>query len=89
LTVAFLSRGDKVGFEMLERTKSNPHPKYSWQQPLLDTLIERNRERLSNRIIEAERVISERLVQEPAEADEKLALAGAVIVLEALRHPNL
>jgi hypothetical protein len=74
---------------MLETTKSRPQPKYRWQQGIFDVLTERSRERVPDKLAAAEKVVSERLVEEPPDADENLALRGAVIILEALRHPNL
>ena len=74
---------------MRENTQSRPQPKYRWQQNIFDVLTERSRERLAGKLAAAEKVVSQRLIEEPRDADEKLALRGAVIVLEALRHPNL
>lgn len=74
---------------MLEMYKRRPSPKYAWQQALLDALKEQNCERLPERITAAEKLVSERLVQEPEDANEQLALRGAVIVLHTLQHPYL
>jgi hypothetical protein len=71
---------------MLEPTRLNPSLKYPWQQAVLDVLRESERERLPDKITEAERVLSARLHQEPADPDEQLALRGAEIALECARH---
>jgi len=62
--------------------------KYRWQRAVLAALREPQLELLPDKIAEAERAVSERLVQEVADPDERLALRGAVIALECVRHAN-
>jgi len=67
---------------MPERTSLHLNLKYSWQHAVVDALMEWNAELLPDKIAAAERVISERLVQERADADEQVALRGALIALD-------
>jgi hypothetical protein len=62
--------------------------KYWWQKAVLAALREAQVDLLPGKIAEAERVVSERLVQEVADPDERLALRGAVIALECVRHAS-
>jgi hypothetical protein len=63
--------------------------KYAWQQAVLDALREYDPERLLNKIMDAESAVSARLVQNPADPDERLALRGAVIALEYARNATV
>jgi len=72
---------------MLERLATNL--KYPWQQAVLDALKEDEPERRPCKIADAERAVSARLIQEVADPDERLALRGAVIALECVRHPTM
>ena len=60
--------------------------KYPWQEALIDALGEVEPKSLPDKIRLAERSLSERLVQDPTDPDERLALRGAVIALECLRQ---
>jgi hypothetical protein len=74
---------------MSERTRLAPNLKYPWQRAVLDALREFKPERLVDKITVAERAVSERLVQEPADPDEQLALRGAVIALACARNATM
>lgn len=74
---------------MPSQTPLHSSLKYSWQQSVVDVLREVDSERLPDKISEAERAVSARLVQQIADRDEQLALRGAVIVLECLRQVNV
>ena len=56
--------------------------KYSWQQAVLDALIEYHAERIRDKVSTAERAISGRLRQRPLELDELVALREALTALQ-------
>jgi hypothetical protein len=74
---------------MLEGKRLATNLKYPWQEAVLDALKEDKPERWPGKIAEAERAVSARLIEEVANPDERLALRGAVIALECLRHPTI
>jgi hypothetical protein len=71
---------------MISRTFLPSNYKYSWQQSVVDALLESDPQRLPDKVTDAQKAVSERLLQERADPDEQLALRGAVIVLEGLRQ---
>jgi hypothetical protein len=60
----------------------NPKLKYLWQQAVLDALIEYHADRIRDTIAAAERAISVRLHQRPADLEELLALRDALFTLQ-------
>ena len=74
---------------MLEQTRLATNLKYPWQQAVLDAFKEDEPERWPAKIADAERAVSARLIQEVADPDERLALQGAVVALECVRHPTM
>ena len=74
---------------MLKQTRLATNLKYPWQQAVLDALEEDEPKRRPGKIADAERAVSARLIEEVANPDERLALRGAVIALECLRHPSI
>jgi hypothetical protein len=74
---------------MTDRPRLAPNLKYPWQEAVLDALRQDEPKGLPDKIKAAERSLSERLVQDPTDPDERLALRGAVIALECLRHATM
>jgi len=74
---------------MVEQTRLATNLKYPWQQAVLDALKEDEPERRPGKIADAERAVSARLIKEVADPDERLALRGAVVALECVRHPTM
>jgi len=58
--------------------------KYRWQQPVFDALIEYRPDRLHDRIADAERAVTVRLLQRPIDVYELLALRDALLTLRTL-----
>jgi hypothetical protein len=56
--------------------------KYLWQQAVVDALIEFHADRIRDKITAAERSISGRLRQRPADLEELLALRDASLTLQ-------
>jgi len=71
---------------MIRRTFLPANCKYSWQHSVVDALLESDPQSLPDKVIKAQKAVSERLLQGCADPDEQLALRGAVIVLEVLRR---
>jgi len=74
---------------LLEQTRLAANLKYAWQEAALDALKEDKPERWPGKIVDAERAVSARLIQEVADSDERLALRGAVIALGCARDPTM
>jgi hypothetical protein len=74
---------------MPEQTCLRLNLKYPWQHVVLDAVREVERELLPGKIAAAEKAISERLTQEVADPDERLALRGAEIALECVRDSTI
>jgi len=68
---------------------THPTLKYPWQQSVLDAVRECDPERLGEKIKRAESTVSERLKENTADAEERLALRGAVIALEIARDATV
>lgn len=64
---------------MRERT-ADPNLRYSWQEPVLEALIEYPPAR--DKINAAEGAISARLCQKPSDAEEMVALGDALVALQ-------
>jgi hypothetical protein len=62
----------------------DPVLKYFWQQAVFDALIEYHPDRLRDKVAEAERAITGRLLQKPTDPHEVLALRDAWLCLQTL-----
>jgi hypothetical protein len=58
--------------------------KYLWQQSVVDAFLEFKPEPLRDKISTAERAISQRLCERPADLEEQLALRDALFALDIL-----
>jgi len=58
--------------------------KYCWQQPVFDALIEYRPGLLRDRIAEAEKAVTWRLLQRPTDVYELLALRDSMLTLRIL-----
>lgn len=58
--------------------------KYPWQQAVLDALMELQPDRQRDKITAAKRAVSERLLRNPKDLDEQLALKDALFTFEML-----
>jgi hypothetical protein len=58
--------------------------KYRWQHPVFDALIEYHPDRQRDRIAEAEKAVTMRLLQRPTDVYELLALRDALLTLRIL-----
>jgi hypothetical protein len=73
---------DQVRSSFRGEAPLNPKPKYPWQQAVVDALIEFHAGRIREKIAAAERAISGRLRQKPADLEELLALRDAFLTLQ-------
>ena len=62
--------------------------KYPWQQFVVDAFLEFKAEPLESKVATAERAISQRLRERPADLEEQLALRDALIALKTLTPPK-
>jgi hypothetical protein len=62
--------------------------KYPWQQFVVDAFLEFKPEPLQSKVAIAEQVISQRLRERPADAEEQIALRDALIALATLIPPK-
>lgn len=62
----------------------DPKLKYSWQHAVLDAFIEFNPERIHDKFRTAQKAVSARLLENPTDSDEVIALQDALAALRTL-----
>ncbi len=72
------------GVRTMTEARLDPVPKYSWQQAVLEALVECHSAQLDRKVAAAEAAISERLLQGTADLRELSALRDALRVLDVV-----
>ena len=72
----------------MREASSEPNLKYPWQQALLDAFMEFHPEHIRDKLTAGERAISGRLLQEPTDPHEVLALGDALLALRTLSRES-